>query len=139
MDLFSAGPVGVVVRRWPTLAAVVAVVVFFADGGSEPTPFAVLLPVMAVLYLVFGGLRGDLWHRGEFALQTAGVLAFGGIALAVQAADGSLARYLLAGGWLAHGVWDFVHHRRDRVVPRAWSEWCGVVDVLGAAALLFVP
>ncbi|MGK8503282.1 hypothetical protein [Nocardia asiatica] len=139
MDIFSAGPAGVVVRRWPTLAAVVAVVVFFADGASELTPFAVLLPVMAVLYLLFGGLRGDLWHRGEFALQMAGLLAFGGIALAVQAADGSLARYLLAGGWLAHGVWDFVHHRRDRVVPRAWSEWCGVVDVLGAAALLFLP
>ncbi|WP_280494137.1 hypothetical protein [Nocardia asiatica] len=139
MDLFSAGPAGVVVRRWPTLAAVVAVVVFFADGASEPTPFAVLLPVMAVLYLLFGGLRGHLWHGGEFALQTVGLLAFGGIALAVQAADGSLARYLVAGGWLAHGVWDFVHHRRGRVVPRVWSEWCGVVDVLGAAALLFLP
>ncbi|MBF6341479.1 hypothetical protein IU450_37205 [Nocardia abscessus] len=139
MNISSAARVGIVKSRWPTLAAVVAVVVFFADGASELRPFTVLLPVMAVFYLLFGAFRGDLWHRGEFALQVAGLAAFSGIALAVSTADESLGRYLLAGGWLAHGVWDFVHHRRNRVVPKAWSEWCGVVDVLGAAAIVFLP
>ncbi|WP_181723640.1 hypothetical protein [Nocardia gipuzkoensis] len=139
MNISSAARVGIVKSRWPTLAAVAAVVVFFADGASELTPFAVLLPVMAVLYLLFGAFRGDLWHRGEFALQVAGLAACTGIALAVATAEDSYGRYLLAGGWLAHGVWDFVHHRRNRVVPRAWSQWCGVVDILGAAAIVILP
>jgi hypothetical protein len=42
-------------------------------------------------------------------------------------------------GPMAHGVCDLVHCRLDRVVPRPWAEWCGVVDILGAAAILFLP
>jgi hypothetical protein len=34
-------------------------------------------------------------------------------------------------------VWDFVHYRRDKVVPRSLSEFCMLLDLpLGTAAVL---
>ena len=47
-----------------------------------------------------------------------------------------VARYVLAAGWLAHGVWDLVHLRRHAVVSRFYAQWCGVVDIVMAAELL---
>ncbi len=49
------------------------------------------------------------------------------------------ARYVLAVGWLGHGLWDLVHFRSRRVVPWQWAEWCAVVDVAGGAAFLLLP
>ncbi|MCM6775258.1 hypothetical protein NDR87_16740 [Nocardia sp. CDC159] len=126
-------------HRWPTLLAILASVLFFADGTSELTPFAALLPIMAIIYLIFGAARRDLTPGRELTLQLTALVAFAGIAALVLALAEPLARPVLAAGWLAHGIWDLIHHRRNRVVPRAWSEWCGVVDVLGAAAILLLP
>ena len=47
-----------------------------------------------------------------------------------------VARYVLAAGWLGHGVWDLVHLRRRAVVSRSYAQWCGVVDIVMAAELL---
>lgn len=48
-----------------------------------------------------------------------------------------LARYLVAAGWLLHGVWDFIHLKLDKVVARSFAEWCGVIDVVIAVELVF--
>ena len=53
--------------------------------------------------------------------------------------DLSLSRYVVAVGWFAHGVWDFVHPWADKVVARSFAEWCDVVDVLIAAELVLLP
>ena len=42
----------------------------------------------------------------------------------------------MAGAWGFHALWDFVHHRIDKVAPRWWSEWCGVVDLVIAVTIL---
>jgi hypothetical protein len=44
----------------------------------------------------------------------------------------------VAAGWFLHGLWDFVHLRRNAVVSRSYAEWCGVVDILIAVRLVFL-
>jgi hypothetical protein len=44
----------------------------------------------------------------------------------------------VAAGWFLHGIWDFVHLWLDKVVARSYAEWCGVIDVLVAAQLVFL-
>ncbi|MFW6690609.1 hypothetical protein [Streptomyces sp. MAR4 CNX-425] len=68
-------------------------------------------------------------------------MVFCGLAVAGLAADADLGRYLVAAGWLGHGVWDLVHLRARRLgglVSPTFAEWCAVVDVVIAAELVLV-
>jgi Ni/Fe-hydrogenase subunit HybB-like protein len=64
------------------------------------------------------------------------MVGFGVLALAGLVVDPDLGRYLVAAGFLLHGVWDFVYFKLDRVVARSHAEWCGVLDVIIAAELV---
>ncbi|MFD5102911.1 hypothetical protein [Streptomyces albidochromogenes] len=131
-------PVGLLAavgHRWPTLLALALAVVTFADGLPALEFLAALLVVMPLCYLLFGALRGQLRPPRVLVLQIAGLLGFAAVALTALAVDETLGLHVLAAGWLAHAVWDFAHHRTGRVVPRAWAEWCCVVDACGALAL----
>ncbi|MFD7624853.1 hypothetical protein ACFV7Q_02200 [Streptomyces sp. NPDC059851] len=123
-------------HRWPTWLALVLVVATFVDGTPPPALLAGLLAVMPLCYLAFGALRGELRRPGTLPVQVAGLLGFAAVAVTVLALDRTAGYHLLAAGWFGHAVWDFAHHRTGRVVPRAWSEWCCVVDLCGAAAIL---
>ncbi|WP_030238817.1 MULTISPECIES: hypothetical protein [unclassified Streptomyces] len=123
-------------HRWPTLAAVALVVVTFVDGVPPVGLLAGLLAVMPVCYLLFGAFRGELRGSRVLAVQLAGLAGFTAMAALALAVDEKLGLRMVAVGWLAHGIWDILHHRSGRVVPRAWSEWCAVVDVGGALAIL---
>ncbi|UQX04588.1 hypothetical protein [Streptomyces sp. RerS4] len=126
----------VLAHRWPTLLALTLVLVTFLDG-LPPTRFlAALLVVMPLCYLAFGAARDELRSRRTLALQLAGLAGFSTLAAVALVVDGSWALWVLAVGWFAHAAWDFVHHRSGAVVPRAWSEWCGVVDAAGATAIV---
>ncbi|MEW2136566.1 hypothetical protein AB0892_08165 [Streptomyces sp. NPDC005409] len=125
-------------RRWPTWLAVALVVVTFADGTAPLGLLATVLVVMPLCYLAFGAVRRELGTPRALAVQITGLVGFTAVALLALGMSPPGARYLVAAGWLAHGVWDCVHHRTGKVVPRAWSEWCGVVDVLGSAAILLL-
>ncbi|MFF5448685.1 hypothetical protein [Streptomyces sp. NPDC012888] len=122
-------------RRLPTLLALALAVVTFADGVPPLGFLAGLLVVMPLCYLAFGVLRGELRDRRALLVQTGGLLGFTGLALCALAAGGTAGLALVAAGWLAHAGWDLAHHRSGKVVPRAWSEWCGVVDAAGAVAM----
>ncbi|CAL9637489.1 hypothetical protein SUDANB96_06279 [Streptomyces sp. enrichment culture] len=125
-------------HRWPTLLALALALATFLDG-MPPTRFlAALLVVMPLCYLAFGAARGEFGDRRALAVQLAGLAGFVALAAAALAADGELALWVLAGGWCAHAVWDLAHHLSGAVVPRAWSEWCGVVDASGAAAIVLL-
>lgn len=65
-----------------------------------------------------------------------GVLRFGAATLWALSLDDPDARSVLATGWLGHAAWHVVHFRANRVVPRWWSEWCVVLDVILAVVLL---
>ncbi|MFF3706241.1 hypothetical protein [Streptomyces phaeochromogenes] len=121
---------------WPVLGAGVAAMV--ALGAQDVVSQPVALVAIALAVLVWGAVRGTPHGRATFGVQAAGAFAFGALALVGLAVDPDLGRYLVAAGWFFHGVWDFVHLRLDKVVARSFAEWCGVVDVLIAAHLLFL-
>ncbi|MET9320238.1 hypothetical protein ABZX75_08640 [Streptomyces sp. NPDC003038] len=131
----ASGLLGALGHRWPTALALALAVATFVDGIPPLGFLAGLLVAMPLCYLLFGALRGELGRPGVLALQAAGLLGFGAVALAALAVDETLGLRLVAAGWLTHAVWDFAHLRTGRVVPRAWSEWCGVVDASGAIAM----
>jgi hypothetical protein len=117
---------------WPVLiASFVLLVVLQLQSWVNPT---VVILALASAVAVVGLFRRP--GRAELLLQTGGLVLFGGLALVGLLVAPEVARYVLAAGWLGHGVWDLVHLRRDKVVSRSYAEWCGVLDVLIAAELL---
>lgn len=122
---------------WPILAALVALYVGLRTLDVVPT--SAVLAGVSLAVLVWGAVSRDLRRSAAFRVQALGVLAFGALVLAALAAEPDLGRYLVAGAWFLHGVWDFVHLRRDAVVSRSYAEWCGVFDVLVAAQLVLLP
>lgn len=120
---------------WPGL--VVGITALLALRLLDVIAPAAVFSAVALLVLVWGAVDGQLRRPGGFRVQALGTLGFGTLALAGLAADPDLGRYLVSAGWFLHGIWDFVHLRLDKVVARSYAEWCGVVDVLIAAELVF--
>ncbi|MFE1349657.1 hypothetical protein [Streptomyces sp. NPDC058757] len=125
-------------HRWPAWLALALAVATFADGLPPTSFLAALLVVMPLCYLAFGAARGELGDRRALTVQAAGLAVFCAWAAAVLLLDGRTALYVVAAGLFAHALWDLAHHRAGRVVPRAWSEWCGVVDAAGALAIVLL-
>ncbi|MEU4326704.1 hypothetical protein [Nonomuraea dietziae] len=121
---------------WPVLAALV--VSFVLLRALDVMPPSAFFSAVALAVLVWGAVDGQLHRPGPFRTQALGMAAFGALALAGLIVDPDLGRYLVAAGWLFHGVWDFVHLKLDKVVARSYAEWCGVFDVLIAAQLVFM-
>ncbi|MET9666829.1 hypothetical protein ABZY19_15805 [Streptomyces sp. NPDC006475] len=123
--------------HWPSWVGAATVALLAVIGVQ--TKFAHGIVVAAIVYWVWGAVRGQLSRPGWLTLETAGVLAFGAVMLVALALDGEQARLVLAAGWLAHAGWDVAHHRADMIVPRWYAEFCGVLDVLLAAVVLTLP
>ncbi|TWP51138.1 hypothetical protein FKR81_16055 [Lentzea tibetensis] len=123
--------VRVLAHRAPTWIAL-AMVGDNWQSPSAPEPWTLLLLPSA--YLFFGVVRGQFADRRMLAVQVAGFALY--LALAVLAANVEWSLWVVAAGWGLHAVWDFAHHRADRVAPRWWSEWCGVVDLVIAATIV---
>ncbi|NRQ40132.1 hypothetical protein HII36_51165 [Nonomuraea sp. NN258] len=121
---------------WPGLAIGFAAV--FSLRALDIAPPATVFTAIALAVLVWAGVDGQLGKDGTFQIQAIGMLVFGGLAIAGIIVDPDLGRYLVAAGWFFHGVWDFVHLKLNKVVARSFAEWCGVVDVLVAAELVFM-
>ena len=99
---------------------------------------ATVLTGLALCVLVWALLDGHLTRSGVFQLQVLGMVGFGFLALAGPLIDTDLGRFVVAAGWLLHGVWDLVHLKLGRVVSRSYAECCGVLDILIAAQLVFL-
>jgi uncharacterized membrane protein len=121
---------------WPVLAASFPVT-FGLQALDVVAPSSVFV-AMALAVLVWGVADRRLFRDSELQLQTLGMVGFGTLALVGLAVDSDLGRFMVATGWLLHGVWDLVHFRRNRVVARSYAEWCGVLDLLIAFGLLFL-
>jgi hypothetical protein len=117
---------------WPVLIASFALLVLL-QLQSWVNPTVVILAVASAIAVV--GFRRPA-GRAELLLQTGGLVLFGGLALVGLVVAPEIARYVLAAGWLGHGLWDAVHLRRDAVVSRSYAEWCLVLDILIAAELV---
>ncbi|NUT32719.1 MAG: hypothetical protein HOV79_06550 [Hamadaea sp.] len=119
---------------WPVVVAGSAVLTA-AQVIGVVSPVVVLFAI-ALAVLVWGAVDGQLRRPGALRVQAWGMLGFGALAVAGLALEPAAGRWLIAAGWLAHGVWDFVHLKRDAVVSRSYAEWCGVLDVLVATGLI---
>lgn len=110
-------PHGVVRRWWPAAAALAFGLALHLDihRNLQPwTPSSILtslLPVLALVYLVFGLARGQLQRPGVLTIQLAGLVGFGALALLALFLDPSVGHYVVAAGWIGHAIWDVAHHR----------------------------
>lgn len=122
-------------RRWPTW---IALLLTFGAWTDPFVPPPLILLALPGAYLVIGAYRRTLGVPKVLALQLAGFAAYLALALVALSADENLARYLIAGGWLAHALWDLAHHRANAVVPRGYAEWCAVVDAVIGLTVIFL-
>ena len=118
------------------LAAALVVPTLFVSDLARFQFLAVQLGFIGAVYFGFAVADGRIWPLLiEFPVAGAFMLA----AIAALWADSPL---LLAAGYAAHGLWDFVHHPRavQSPVPRWYPPFCVVFDVAVAAfILLAVP
>jgi hypothetical protein len=121
---------------WPVIAVLLpATLVLLEVDLVDPT---VLFSATALVVLAWSVVDGQLRRSGVFRVQALGMVGFGALALVGLAVDPELGLWLVAAGWLAHGIWDFVYLKLDKVVARSYAEWCGVLDVLIAAGLVLL-
>ncbi|MET9227574.1 hypothetical protein [Lentzea sp. NPDC003310] len=113
--------------RWP---AVIALAVTFDFWQAPVVPPTWTLLLCQAVYL-FCGWRAPRVQLFVFGLYVA-------LAAAVLFVSPHYGVGLIALGWGAHAVWDLVHHVRNAVVPRWWSEFCGVFDLVIAVTILLV-
>ncbi|MGW6934238.1 hypothetical protein ACWGE0_29560 [Lentzea sp. NPDC054927] len=111
--------------RWPMVIALVISFDFWQVPLVPPT-WALLAIHAAYLFWGRRAPRVQLVVFGLYLLLAAAVIV-------VSPHTGVL---LIALGWGAHAVWDLVHHIRNAVVPRWWSEFCGVFDLVIAVTIL---
>jgi hypothetical protein len=60
------------------------------------------------------------------------------LAVIASNAGPTAAAWVVAAAWGSHALWDLAHFRADAVVPRWWSEWCGVVDAVIAVTIVLL-
>ncbi|WP_192809569.1 DUF6010 family protein [Actinomadura rudentiformis] len=123
-------------HRWPTGLALLMTIDLWVQPAVPPAWTLLVLPGA---YLLIGAVRRTLTGSRDVAIQLGGLLGYLALAAAAMSVDPDLTPYLVAAGWLLHAVWDVVHHRTGKVVPRGYAEWCTVFDVaIGATILLAV-
>jgi hypothetical protein len=126
---------------WPAfivLSAVVTALQIVQTHQLLGLGVATGMSIVLVLLWLWSLARGRFRDLPTFSLQTAGMVGFGGVTLVCASVDPRLGTVLAGVGFLAHGAWDAYHFRRNVVVHRSWSEFCGVVDLLVGVALIVV-
>ena len=121
---------------WPLLAVGMTLIVALRIVNVVPV-WIVLISAGGVL-LAWGVASGRLRTSGTLRLQSLGLVGLAALSLMSLTVGPDVGVYLVAAGWFLHGIWDFVHLWLDRVVVRSYAEWCGVLDVLIAAELVFL-
>lgn len=117
---------------WPVLIASFLLLVG-ADTQRWVSIDAVIIGVAAAALLT-GTAFGR--NRRLLTLQGLGVLLFAGLAVLAADAAPEWARWLVAGAWATHAVWDLAHLRARRVVVASYAEWCAVFDLCVAVMLV---
>jgi hypothetical protein len=105
--------------------------------GADDAPTWVLLG-LAVLFLIYGLLRGAARPPEGLPLQAIAMAAFGAVAAIAVLVNGTVGAYLVAAGLFGHAAWDVYHHRVNRVVVRSMAEFCFVLDTLLAVIIVIL-
>jgi hypothetical protein len=123
------------------LAALVAGVIF---GGvtliipsllSRDTAFGLLAILLGMIASVYLGYALNDGRLRAFQVEYVGIVAFTAVATIALARHSAL---LLAIGYLAHGLWDLLHHRRSVDIRMPWwyVPLCLSYDTVVAAYVL---
>jgi hypothetical protein len=107
------------------LAMVVISVATYLPDPQALVLLAVLLGLTAGVYVGFGLADGRSWEQG---LEIVVALGFFGVA----AVGVWVSPLIIAGGFMAHMVWDFLHHPRR--ITTAVTMWyppvCAMFDMI---------
>lgn len=134
LSYLAAAAVGRPAAAW---IAIPAGVVLVAVGMLTALDAVLLLIAAAVGLVIFGLIRRPHSGRAELGLQAAGFVGFTGLGLVAMMVGPVPAAHLAALAAIGHGVWDVLHHRRNRVTGRSFAEFCAVLDFgLGAVILI---
>ena len=134
-------------RWWPALVGLAIGVIGLLDlqpwSRSDPPTW---MPIgLALAYLVFGMVRGQLHRPDVLRLELLGLVLFTGTVVVALLVDTSAGQYVAGAAWIGHAAWDVAHHRdlsrhpAVGVVPRGWAEFCIVLDLLIGASLIAAP
>ncbi|MGH8249198.1 MAG: hypothetical protein ACREVI_00645 [Steroidobacteraceae bacterium] len=86
--------------------------------------------------MAYGLLKAASHTAGGLPLQSIAMLGFGAVAVLALYIDRVVGAYLVAAGLLAHARWDAYHHSANKVVSRSMAEFCFVLDLLLAVAIV---
>lgn len=92
-----------------------------------------ILALIGGVYIGFAAVDGRPWI---ITLETCVALLFAVGAMAALA----LSPWWIAAGYIAHGLWDWLHHTPafDHTVPRWYIPLCAAYDVLAGVGLLLI-
>lgn len=131
----AAYAIGRPVSAW--LAFAVLVTIALLVGGLGVDAGVGMTVILGLLWLLVV-MRGRASDRPWFAIESLGLIVFGGLTLAAVVADARLAGILAGVGWFTHGLWDGYHFAKNQIVVRSWSEMCAVVDIPVGTLLIVV-
>jgi hypothetical protein len=93
------------------------------------------LTVFAAVLVVAGVLRRT--QARALTAQGLALVGFGGLAVVAVLISPRLGLAFAGVALASHAAWDYVHWRRNVVVPRSLAEFCFVLDVpFGVAAIV---
>lgn len=122
-------------RPWIGWAAIPVASIVVIISEIAGITWWVGLAGFAAALVVVGVLR-----RGQDRSLTAqglAMLCFGGVAVVAVLVSPRLGLVLAGVALASHAAWDFVHWRRNKVVPRSLAEFCFVLDIpFGVAAIV---
>ena len=102
---------------------IVAFTMYQSEMLQERSGLTILLAAVAFFYPVFAAAEGD-W--GAFAIHMVIFAAF--CLLALQ--GWRRGTYLIVGGLIAHGVFDFGIAFIGHPAPLWWPAFCGAIDIV---------
>ncbi|MDH6292004.1 lysylphosphatidylglycerol synthetase-like protein (DUF2156 family) [Rhodococcus opacus] len=85
------------------------------------------LAVLAAVLVVVGVLGRS--PARPLAAQGLALVVFGGLAVVAVLVSPRLGLALAGVALASHAAWDYVHWRRNEVVPRSLAEFCFVLDI----------
>lgn len=104
---------------------------------ASPYFFPALLATFPAYYWVFAIYQGDYQALlNEFLVGLVFIL----LALVAFYLSSVKGLFLLGIGFIAHGVYDASHHMiwHQSVAPMWWPEFCGVIDIMLGAYVLWL-
>ncbi|WP_206185374.1 hypothetical protein [Sphingosinicella sp. CPCC 101087] len=123
-------------RRWTAWPVFFLSVLVIAAAKTARIGAGATWILLGLAGLFFAwGLLHDV-RRSSFSAQAIGMAVFGTLAATVLVLDHVTGAYLVAAGLLLHAAWDAYHFRANRAVIRSMSEFCFVLDIALAAAIV---